>query len=89
MNLRYGKLFHYPRQVVKYIMHLFYPIVIKIWPLPKVKSIEETITYILENRSSISRFGDGEVLYLVDKLSLPFQKYEPRLAKKNERSSAI
>jgi glycosyltransferase family protein len=82
MNFRYGKFFHYPRQVVKRITSFFYPFVIKIWPLPTVKTIEETILKIIEDKVSIARFGDSEVLYIVDKLNLPYQKYDPRLAAK-------
>ncbi len=31
-----------------------------IWRKPKIKSIDETIDYILNNQCSVSRFGDGE-----------------------------
>jgi glycosyltransferase family protein len=81
MNFRYGKFFHYPRQAVKHFNSLLYPLIIRIWPLPKVKTIDETIETLIDKRVSIARFGDGEVLYLVDKLNLPFQKYDSRLAK--------
>jgi len=80
MNFRYGKFFHYPRQVIKRVTSLLYPAVVAIWPLPRVKSIEETILKILSDRVSIARFGDSEVLYIVDKLNLPYQQYDERLA---------
>jgi glycosyltransferase family protein len=80
LNFRYGKFFHYPRQIVKQVTSWLYPIVIKIWPLPKVKSIEDTILDILNQKASIARFGDSEILYMVDKLN--YQKYDARLAQK-------
>jgi glycosyltransferase family protein len=58
---------------------LSYPVVIKLYPLPKIKSIPETIEKILQDNSSICRFGDGELLYLSEKRSLPFQKQDPVL----------
>ena len=82
MNFRYGKFFHYPRQVIKNILAFIYPLVIKIWPLPKVMSIEDTILDILENKKSIARFGDSEFLYIIDKINLPYQKYHPELARR-------
>ena len=80
MNIRYGKIFHYPRQIVKKVLVILYPLIIIIWPLPKVLSIEATIKDILKNKKSIVRFGDGEFLFLIDKLNLPFQKYNDKLA---------
>lgn len=40
---------------------------------PRVKTINETLDFILENKASLSRFGDGE-LYLMHKGYLGFQK---------------
>lgn len=82
MSLRYGKALKIPRRIVKHILAGLYPVITKIFPLPNVRSIEETLDKINAEKSSISRFGDGEFLYIIDKLSLPFQKYEPRLADK-------
>ncbi|MCB0742956.1 MAG: DUF1792 domain-containing protein [Ignavibacteriae bacterium] len=80
MNIRYSKAFKIPRTIVKNILVFLYPLIIKIWPLPIVKSIDTTLDKLISNNCSISRFGDGEFLFLIDKLNLPFQKYEPRLA---------
>jgi glycosyltransferase family protein len=82
MNIRYGKQFKLLRQIIKHFFSAIYPIVIKIWPLPKVLSIDETLDKILNDRCSISRYGDGEFLYIVDKLNLPFQKQDPILRRK-------
>lgn len=82
MNLRYSKFFHIPRRMVKHALSWIYPVVIKVYPLPDVRSIEETLDKIKEDRCSMSRFGDGEFLYFIDKLNLPFQKYDERLASK-------
>lgn len=43
-------------------------------------SIEQTIEFLIDKRISMARFGDGEFLYIVDKLDLPFQKYDRQLA---------
>lgn len=80
MNLRSGKLFKYPRKIAKYLLSFFYHIVVRLYRFPTVKSIDETLDYILENRSSVSRYGDGELSIIVDKASYPFQRYDSRLA---------
>lgn len=82
MGLRYGTFFRIPRLIFKNILSLLYPIIIRIWPLPKVKSITETIEKIVKDNCSIIRFGDGEILYITDKLELPFQEYKQELANK-------
>jgi glycosyltransferase family protein len=79
MNLQYGKFFKYPRKAFKYFLGFIYPLVIKVYPLPKVKTIPETIDKILADNSSICRFGDSEFLYLVEKRDLPYQKQNERL----------
>ncbi|MCX8490703.1 MAG: GT-D fold domain-containing glycosyltransferase, partial [Cyclobacteriaceae bacterium] len=59
-----------------------YPLVLKIWPLPRIKSIPETIQKIIEDHCSIVRFGDSEFLFLTQKLDLPYQEYDQKLAEK-------
>ncbi len=79
MNLQYSKVFSIPRKMFKHFLSFWYPIVIKWYPLPKVKSIPETIDKIVADNCSICRFGDGELLYMAEKRSLPFQKQDERL----------
>jgi len=79
MNLQYSKAFKYPRKAFKHFLSSIYPFVVKIYPLPKVKSIPETIDKILEDKCSICRFGDGELIYVSERRSLPFQKQDDRL----------
>jgi glycosyltransferase family protein len=79
MNIKYSPLFKYPRKFFKYVLSLMYPIIIRIYPLPKVKSIPETIDKIINENLSICRFGDGELLYVSEKRTLPFQKQNERL----------
>lgn len=74
MNIRYGKAFRIPRRIAKEFLSAIYPLVIKFFPLPCVLSIEETIDKILTEKLSICRFGDGELLYMIDRLNLPFQR---------------
>lgn len=82
MNIRYGKALKAPRRAIKCFLSALYPIVTRMWPLPKVLSIDETLDKIINDNVSICRFGDGEFLYIIDKLNLPFQKYEVGLADK-------
>jgi len=82
ISLRYSKLFGIPRKIVKHFLSILYPLVIKIWPLPRVLSIEDTLSKIIDEKCSISRYGDGEFLYIIDKLSLPFQSQNEVLRKK-------
>lgn len=79
MNLQYGSFFKYPRKAFKYFLSGIYPLVIRIYPLPKVKSIPETIDKILADKVSICRFGDSEFLFLVEGRDLPYQKQDQRL----------
>jgi glycosyltransferase family protein len=44
-------------------------------PKPIIKSTDETIDYIIKNRCSVSRFGDGEFAILQGK-SILFQSYD-------------
>lgn len=83
MSIRYGKAFKIPRKIAKYLLsYVIYPIVIRIWKLPKVKSIDETLDHLINQGGSICRYGDGEFLYIIDKLNLPFQKYDNELAQR-------
>lgn len=49
--------------------------------IPSIKSIEETINYIIENKASVSRYGDGE-FKLINGLDIAFQKNNNELQKK-------
>lgn len=79
MNIRYSKAFRIPRKIAKYTFSFLYPLVIRIWKLPNVKSIEETLDIILEKKLSISRYGDSEFLYIIDELNLPYQNFDKKL----------
>ncbi len=60
--------------VVNNVLKLFYK-------KPKVMSDLDTVKYIVENRCSIARFGDGE-LRLMRGIDLEFQRCEPILKQK-------
>lgn len=49
--------------------------------IPEILSVEDTVQYIIDNKSSISRFGDGEFL-LINNKSIGFQKADCLLAQK-------
>ncbi len=85
MQVRYSPFFKIPRKIAKYFFSMIYPLVIKLWPLPKVYSIDETLDKIINDKSSICRFGDGEFLFIIDKLNLPFQSYNSILATKMKK----
>lgn len=80
MNVRFSPFFKLPRTLFKQLLIAIYPLVTKVWTIPAVLSIEETIRLLTDRRMSIARFGDGEFLYIIDKLGLPFQRYDARLA---------
>ncbi|HKK87447.1 MAG TPA: GT-D fold domain-containing glycosyltransferase [Saprospiraceae bacterium] len=80
LNIHYSPLFKIPRKIAKYGFSALYPLVIKIWELPQVKSIEETILALSKNRLCIARFGDSEMLYIAKGLNLPYQRFDKRLA---------
>lgn len=79
--LRYGKKFALLRRFFKHSLSLLFPIVKIYYKFPKVESVFDTLQKIKKDKLSIVRFGDGEILYLVDRLDLPFQKFDKRLAK--------
>ncbi len=82
MNLRYSRWVRWPRLAVKYFLSSIYPLVIKLYPLPRVKTIEQTLDELIEHKYSISRYGDSEFLYVIDKLNLPYQKFNPELRRR-------
>jgi len=55
--IQYSPLFKIPQKIFKWFLSAIYPLVIKLYPLPKVKSIPETIDKIVEDNCSICRFG--------------------------------
>lgn len=50
--------------------------------IPQVASIDETIRKIIDDRCSVSRFGDGEILLTSPDKEIRFQKGGPLLAKR-------
>lgn len=45
----------------------------------KVKNIDETLDYVLDNHSSVARYGDGEMDIMAGN-SIPYQDFHPELA---------
>jgi hypothetical protein len=50
--------------------------------IPKIASIDETLDYVIANRCSVSRFGDGEVLLTNPNKEIGFQVGDPKLAER-------
>ena len=47
--------------------------------MPVVLSIDDTLDKIIKNKCSVCRYGDGEFLFIIHKVNLPFQKYDSDL----------
>jgi len=75
----YGSVFRPFRKFAKYLLSYLYYLVIIIYKMPKVKSIDETIDDLLDGNKSICRFGDGEFLYMLDKFDMPYQRFDNNL----------
>lgn len=82
MDLRTSRFLYYPRQIFKDFFSLLYPIVKIVFPLPEVKSMDETLDKILKDKVSIARFGDGEFLFIMDKIGYDYQKYDKVLSER-------
>ncbi|SFI09672.1 GT-D fold domain-containing glycosyltransferase [Halpernia frigidisoli] len=67
-----------------YYIYWFYRTLPYRWNFPKYKimSVEETISDIISQKKSISRFGDGEFLLLLKQQDLGFQSQDNLLADK-------
>lgn len=57
-------------------------------PAIMVKDIDQTLDYIIENQSSIIRFGDGEMDLMLGK-SIPYQVYDENLASQLKKIIAL
>jgi len=82
MEVRYSPAFKLLRKIAKYVLCGLYPLVIRVWHIPQVLSIDETLDIIIDKQCSICRYGDGEFLYIIDRLNLPFQAQDPLLRSK-------
>ena len=61
------------------VRHIDNSVFCRLMKKPEVKSIDETIDYILKNNCSVSRFGDGELLMILGYRN-GFQTYSRELA---------
>ena len=68
-----------PERMVEDIENLIYGTFQARTPAIIVKDIDQTLDYIIENQSSIIRFGDGEMDLMLGK-SIPYQVYDENLA---------
>ena len=68
-----------PERMVEDIENLISGIFQARTPAIIVKDIDQTLDYIIENQSSIIRFGDGEMDLMLGK-SIPYQVYDENLA---------
>lgn len=77
----YNRLYYVPKKIEYYffsIINFFVKITRK---PPQVMGIDETMDYIIENRPSIARFGDGEIK-LANGTDISFQKASSELTKR-------
>lgn len=54
----------------------------KAYPNPKILGISDTLNYILEHRCSVSRFGDGEIKWILGIKQDSFQNANQKLAER-------
>lgn len=47
----------------------------------KIESIDNSIKYVIENKSSVARFGDGE-LNIINSRNIGFQSYDKELSER-------
>lgn len=82
MSVFQSRVLFWPRQAFKYFLQFMFPFLKRVWKMPIVLSIEETIDKIIEERCSICRYGDGEFLFIIHKVNLPFQQFDKELHKR-------
>lgn len=80
MDIRRSKLLKVPRKLAKLVLSFLYHVVVRLWKMPVVKSVDETLDQIIKTGCSVTRLGDGEISIIVDKASYPFQEYDSVLA---------
>ena len=69
------------KYIIRYIKYLRNSILLNLNPIiVNVMTIDETIEKILKYKTSIVRFGDGEVEYLHYGRNIVYQKYDEKLA---------
>lgn len=68
------------KRYLKYLLILRYRIMIHFWKFPKIMNWNETIDYIVNNKVSISRYGDGEIAWLSGSSGVDFQRKDFSLA---------
>jgi glycosyltransferase family protein len=64
------------------MLAVFFPLIRKIYPFPRVASIDETLDELLQGNKSICRYGDGEFIYMLDEKELPFQHFNAELSRR-------
>ena len=77
----YNKLYYVPQHISNFFFCIINFVVNKTQKPPRVMSIDETMDYVIKNRVSIARFGDGEIKLAANK-DISFQKSSPELAKR-------
>lgn len=77
----YNKLYYVPQHISTIFFSIVNFFVKLIKKPPKVMGIDETMEYIVKNKPSIARFGDGEIK-LANGTDISFQKASPELTKR-------
>ena len=80
--VKYWNLFFDYYLIIRNLFHFWIDAIYqRLIPPPSIVSIEETIQYILKNKCSVSRLGDGEIKIAAGK-TLGFQTYSAILQKR-------
>ena len=77
----YDKLYYVPKRIVDFFFSILNFLISKTQKPPKVMGIDETMDYIIRNRPSIARFGDGEIK-LANGTDISFQNASPELTRR-------
>lgn len=71
------------KKKIRSLIHKTYGLLrLRLFFRPHIMSAEKTIRYIIRNRCSIARFGDGEFYLMLNEKGIGFQEKSPELAKK-------
>lgn len=63
------------------LFYFYNDVILKKMVNMKIESIENSIKYVIENKSSVARFGDGE-LNIINSRNIGFQSYDKELSER-------
>lgn len=70
------------RHFITRLLSAGFPIIKRLYPFPRVVSIDETLDALVQHRKSICRYGDGEFIFMLDEKELAFQHFDADLSRR-------